>query len=170
MKLAFKLMYTLNTDAMLLAVMLFDVSKLSAKEAYDVLSIITFEQVLDDFMFRVVTLIEEVDVLYDMLKDNESDMLKRALWAINVERVRHKSIDDNEVLYLLDRIKRNLVNETPKAQWMMNRCFAQIGITYEKYRTKVLDLSEKLGVYKDMKVAPGCTSAYVPNWIHAVIK
>lgn len=169
-ELAFKLMYTLNTDAMLLAVMLFDVSKLSAKEAYDVLSIITLEQVLDDFMFRVVTLIEEVDVLYDMLKDNESDMIKRALWAINVERVRHKSIDDNEVLYLLEVIKRNLVNETPKAQWMMNYCFAQIGITYEKYRTKVLDLSEKLGVYKDMKVAPGCTSAYVPNWIHAVIK
>lgn len=168
--LAFKLMHTLNTDAMLLAVMLFDVSKLSAKEAYDVLGIITFDQVLDDFMFRVVTLIEEVDVLYDMLKDSDSDMLKRALWAINVERVRLKIIDDNEVLYLLDNIQRNLVDETPKAQWMMNRCFAQIGITYEKYRTKVLNLSEELGVYKDMKVAPGCTSAYVPNWIHAVIK
>lgn len=52
----------------------------------------------------MVILIEEVDVLYDMLKDSDFDMLKCVFWVINVECVCLKIIDDNEVFYFLDNI------------------------------------------------------------------
>lgn len=169
-KLALALWETQNTDARLLAVMLFDPKLLDKDKVYALLSDVTFDQLLDDFMFRLGIHIEDVDALYLKFINDPSDMLKRAAWTINVEWVKQKRLDINEIEYLLKVIEKELIVSDVNTQWMMNRCFAQIGITYEVFRLKVLKLAKTLGVYKDMKVAPGCTSAYVPSWIKAVVK
>lgn len=168
--LAFKLWQTKNTDARLLAVMLFDPKKLNIEDALSLLKDEGFEQIVDDFMFRVGIYISEPNLLYDKLIEVEDDMLNRAAWTIKVEMVKTKKLDSKEIIELIKEIQVKLITSPKHTQWMMNRCFAQIGITYEQFRTEVLEISTKLGVYKDMKVAPNCTSAYVPDWIHAVVK
>ena len=168
--LANALWQTKNTDARLLAVMLFDPKKLRTNDVIALLETEMFEQIVDDFMFRVAIYMDNQKLLYDALIKINSDMLNRAAWAIKVEMVRTKKLDNKAINELINEIASKLVDSPKHTQWMMNRCFAQIGITYEAYRDEVLKLAEKLGVYKEMKVAPNCTSAYVPNWIHAVVK
>ncbi len=169
-ELAYKLWETKNTDARLLAVMLFDPKMLTAIDVLRLLETETFEQIIDDFMFRVGIFIKEQNLLYDTLIMIDSDLLNRAAWVIKVEMVRLKKLDNKDVYELIKEITSKLVTSSKHTQWMMNRCFAQIGITYESFRDEVLKIAENLGVYKQMKVAPNCTSAYVPDWIHAVVK
>ncbi|MDQ7093532.1 hypothetical protein REC12_08020 [Desulfosporosinus sp. PR] len=45
-----------------------------------------------------------------------------------------------------------------------------IGIHYPQFTERCITLGETLGVYRDWKVAKGCTSAYSPNRIAAGIK
>jgi len=168
--LAHQLWETKNTDARLLAVMLFDPKKLSTDDVLSLLKDEYFEQIVDDFMFRVGIYINDRDLLYDMLIKADSDMLNRAAWSIKVEIVRSKKLNSTDIMKLINQIQSEL-NSSPKhTQWMMNRCFAQIGITYDAFRDEVIKIATQLGVYKEMKVAPNCTSAYVPDWINAVVK
>lgn len=71
---------------------------------------------------------------------------------------------------ILNTCDKDLKQASDKTQWMMNRSLAELGFRHPEYTQKCLDLGVKLGVYQDMKVAKGCTSAYVPDWINAVIK
>lgn len=169
-ELAYALWDTSNTDARLLAVMLFDHNKLTVEDVASLLKDEGFDQIVDAFMFRVGIYITHQNLLHDTLMKQESDMLRRAAWVIQIEFVRSKKLDDQEITRIIEIIKSQLANSPKHSQWMMNRCFAQIGITYEAFRAEVIKIASKLGVYKDMKVAPNCTSAYVPDWIHAVVK
>lgn len=159
-----------NTDARLLSVMLFNPKTLSIQDVVILLKDVTFDQILDDFIFRVAVYMDELGMLKDVLMSAQNHMLKRGAWAINVHLVALKMLSNDAVYDLIDTIKSNLVDSPKIVQWMMNRCFAQIGISYESFRDEVLDLGRRLGVYKNMHVAPGCTSAYVVDWINAVVK
>lgn len=169
-ELAYKLWETNNTDARLLAVMLFDPKKLTINDVLTLLETETFEQIVDDFMFRLGIYIKDQHLLYDLLIKTDSDMLNRAAWAIKVEMVRLKKLESKDIDELIKLITSKLVSSPKHTKWMMNRCFAQIDITYDVYRDEVHKIATNLGVYKEMKVAPNCTSAYVPDWIHAVVK
>jgi len=49
----------------------------------------------------------------------------------------------------------------------MNHALCEIGIRYPQFTERCITLGETLGVYRDLKVSKGCTSAYAPNWIAA---
>jgi 3-methyladenine DNA glycosylase AlkD len=168
--LAHQLWQTKNTDARLLAVMLFDSNRFELEDVVSLLKDESFDQIIDDFMFRVGINIKNQQLLFKLLIEQKSDMLNRAAWVVQVEFVKSKQLDSKEIIELIKQIETQLVSSSKHTQWMMNRCFAQIGITYDAFRTEVLELATQLGVYKHMKVAPNCTSAYVPNWINAVVK
>lgn len=51
----------------------------------------------------------------------------------------------------------------------MNQCLVEIAVTYPDYLEKGRAIGQKLGVYSEMKVAKGCTSAYAPDWIEALL-
>lgn len=169
-ELAKELWKTHNTDARLLAIMLFDQNKLTIENIINDLESIDFVQILDDYMFRIIKEYKLMDELQDRLKNNTNDLMMRAYWAIYVIKIEARLLSNHEIDDLITIISNELIDAKPHTKWMMNRAFATIGIKYENYRENVLNISEKLGVYKDMKVSKGCTSAYVPNWINAVIK
>ena len=52
----------------------------------------------------------------------------------------------------------------------MNQCLVEVAVRYDDYRQAIIGMTEELAVYKDMKVAKGCTSAYAPDWIAARVK
>lgn len=170
-ELALSLWNSKNTDARFLAVMLFDPKELDAKTVDQMLDDVTFDQLLDDFIFRCIDLTPEKDILEKLWYKANEDHKRRAAWALIVKKIGNKKLATNEYLnHLLEVIEKELVKATPLAQWMMNRALSEIGFRYLDYTERCLSIGERLGVYKDMMVAPGCTSAYAPNWIHAVLK
>ena len=59
---------------------------------------------------------------------------------------------------------------TEIVKYAMNRAMVEIGINYPSLTQRILTNSERLGVYKEVMVAKGCTSPYAPDWIHAVLR
>lgn len=70
---------------------------------------------------------------------------------------------------ILEHASQELQSALPLTQWMLNRALSELGFRHPEYTQVCLDLGEQLGVYKDMVVAKGCTSAYAPAWINAII-
>ena len=70
---------------------------------------------------------------------------------------------------LLTAIENRMANEKPEVQWAMNFTAAQIGIFESKYRSKCIDIGERLGLYKDEEVAKGCTPNYLPIFIQTQV-
>ena len=66
---------------------------------------------------------------------------------------------------LMDSLEKNMATAAPEVQWAMNYSAAQIGIFDPDYRTRCIDLGEKLGLYKDDPVAKNCTPSYLPEFI-----
>ncbi len=170
-ELAIELWKTQNTDARLLSVMLFDPKKLSTDDIIVMIEEEPFEQIVDDLIFRALSKLDDYEAVMDKLKDATKDHLKRAYWTFMVLVIEDSNkTSPNMIEGLIKEIESKLKNESPKAQWMMNRALAEIGIKYEAYTNICLNIGEKLGIYKDLKVPAGCTSAYIPNWIHAILR
>ncbi len=170
-ELAMSLWESENTDARFLAVMLFDPKKLNAKTIDQMIDDVTFDQLLDDFIFRCVIFTPEKDQLEKAWYNAKEDHKKRAAWSLIVKKITDKKTTTNEYLdYILNVVENELVSAPPLTQWMMNRALSEIGFRYLDYTNRCLEMGERLGVYKDMVVSPGCTSAYAPDWIHAVLK
>ncbi|MFD2742594.1 MULTISPECIES: DNA alkylation repair protein [Sphingobacterium] len=66
---------------------------------------------------------------------------------------------------LLSTIEKEIQEEVPEVQWMMNFTAGQIGIFEEKYRQRCIELGERTGLYKDEMVAKNCTPSYLPQLI-----
>ena len=66
---------------------------------------------------------------------------------------------------LLSSIEEKLKTEKPEVQWAMNFTAAQIGIFQPEYRSRCIELGERVGLYKDEIVSKGCTPSYLPELI-----
>ncbi|ANE04003.1 DNA alkylation repair protein [Corynebacterium crudilactis] len=100
--------------------------------------------------------------------DDESDNVAAAGWALNTHAVITKPdiLDDSAIL---DTIESFMKNATPRTQWSMNECLAQIGIHRPELRARALDIGERLEVLKDYPTPPNCTSPFAPIWIEEIV-
>jgi 3-methyladenine DNA glycosylase AlkD len=102
---------------------------------------------------------------------NHKDIrLKRAGWNMGIVLNHDKKFYDEIIKQLLPIIELNLQFANDMYQFAMNRCMCEIGIKHNKYTEQCLSIGERLGVYKDMKVSKGCTSAFASIWISVVRK
>lgn len=169
-ELAIELWQSGNTEAQLLACMLFDVKKLSLDEIRNMVAQLTYSDMIDKFIGEVVSNHKDAELLAEEWTASEEDNLGRAGWKLVVDKVSSGKLHDEALEELLTTIEAQLQTSTPGRQWAMNHALCAIGISYPQFTERCIALGEKLGVYKDMKVAKGCTSAYAPNWIAAGIK
>ncbi len=169
-ELAYDLWQTKNTDARLLSVMIFDSKQIDKKFAIELISSVKFDQLLDDLMFRLIVEINPLDEVEETLSHMEDDYLKRAYWSIQVHKASKKLLAHDKIDELIKQAKLNLLTESKQAQWMMNRFLATVGIYYETYRNEIIHIGETLKLFKDQVVPKGCTRAYIPEWIAAVVK
>lgn len=100
-------------------------------------------------------------------RDDPSTLKQRVFWSVQARSVRAENHALNE--QLLEHVERELGGASDKVQWNMNWCAAQIGIADERLRSRCIALGERLGLYRDYKVAKGCTSPYLPIWIGSVV-
>ncbi|MEU7486889.1 DNA alkylation repair protein [Streptomyces sp. NPDC042319] len=90
-------------------------------------------------------------------------------WALTTERVAKKP-GGLDLSGLLDVIEAEMKDAPDRLQWAMNHCLAQIGIEHPEYRTRALDIGERLEVLKDYPTSPGCTSPFAPTWITEIVR
>ena len=167
-ELALELWQSGNTDARWLACMMLNGKKLSLDEIKDMVSELTYSDLIDKFIGEVVCNSEYVDMLAKEWRASSEDNLGRAGWKLIVYKISKGKLNTDDLEELLKTIESELQTTTPGKQWAMNHALCQIGISYPEFTNRCITLGEILGVYKDLKVAKGCTSAYAPNWIAAV--
>ena len=66
---------------------------------------------------------------------------------------------------LLDLLEADMATAEPEVQWAMNFAAGWIGIHELEYRSRCIELGERLGLYKDDPVSRGCTPNYLPEFI-----
>ena len=66
---------------------------------------------------------------------------------------------------LLTAIEDKIGEEVPEVQWAMNFTAGWIGVFDERYRQRCVAIGEQTGLYKNQKVAKGCTPNYLPEFI-----
>lgn len=98
--------------------------------------------------------------------ENDSAPILRRLFWYHQARLRWtgKTPPDNTV-DLLDSLEADMASAEPEVQWAMNFTAGQIGIFDPQYRSRCIELGERLGLYKDEVVPRGCTPNYLPEFI-----
>lgn len=159
-----------NLDAKMLAVMIMDSNEMNQKEIEKIANEINFCYLMDEYVDYVVFQREDYDIYKNEWIQSTQDILGRGGWYLVVKSLLKINVDDQTIENYLTIISKELQNATPKKQETMNRALCEIGINYPKYTDECLNIGEKLGVYKEMKVAKGCTSPYAINWIQVGLK
>ncbi|WP_300382803.1 DNA alkylation repair protein [Clostridium sp.] len=164
-ELGVELWHSGNTDARWLACMMMDSEKLSLDEARSMVSELTCFDIIDKFIGEVLCNSKYIDVLAKEWATSIKDNLGRAGWKLIVHKISSGKLTNADIEEILSTIEIELQTATPGKQWAMNYALCQIGIEYPEFTEGCITLGETLGVYKDLKVAKGCTSAYAPSWI-----
>ncbi|WP_278264419.1 DNA alkylation repair protein [Nocardia sp. AG03] len=90
-------------------------------------------------------------------------------WALTSERVVKKP-EGLDLDGLLDLIEAGMKDAPVRLQWAMNHTLAQIGIEHPEYRTRAVDIGERLRVLADYPTPKGCTSPFAPVWIAEMVR
>jgi len=167
--LALDLWETGNLDARLLAILLMKPRNLSADELDRLVRSNAATQVSDWLNAYVVKAHPEKEDLRQRWMASSDPMAARAGWSLTAERVA-KRAEGLDIAALLDRIDAELAAAAPLPQWTMNNTLAAIGIHHPPYRQRALAIGERLGVYRDYPVSPGCTSPFAPIWIGEMVR
>ncbi|WP_101463769.1 DNA alkylation repair protein [Nocardia fluminea] len=101
--------------------------------------------------------------------DDADPVVASAGWALTTERVAKKP-EGLDLTALLDLIEAQMKSAPDRLQWAMNHCLAQIGIDHPDYRSRALDIGERLQVLKNYPTPPGCTSPFAPLWITEIVR
>lgn len=169
-ELAQKLWKTKNLDAMLVAIQLFESEKLSLKDINMLVNEKMSLTVLDPFTEKVIFNNPYCKEVMSDFSNRNSDVYNRLFWKLKVKYFGSKVGTKEEIDLTLKEIKEKLVDSPELVKWVMNHCLVTIAINYDDYLEYCISLGEELKVYKDQKVAKGCTSAYAPAWISALLK
>jgi 3-methyladenine DNA glycosylase AlkD len=158
-----------NLDAMILATMVMAPDQLTADDFDAMLRPLTFVNLVDELTFNLTAESPVAETLSARWMDSSDALVGRAGWNLLIAKLMDKGSADMDLDALLKKIERELVAAPEHKKWAMNRFMCEVGIRLPDYTARCLALGEKLGVYADMRVAKGCTSAYAPAWIPAGI-
>lgn len=167
--LGLELWATGNADAMILATMVMAPDQLTADQFDAMLRPLTFVNLVDELTFNLAAEAPVADELRARWMDASDALVGRAGWNLLIAKVTDKQTAELDLEALLAKIENELVEAPERKRWAMNRFLCEIGIRLPDYTARCIALGEKLGVYADMRVAKGCTSAYAPAWIPAGI-
>ncbi|HEP1818974.1 TPA: DNA alkylation repair protein [Streptococcus suis] len=106
----------------------------------------------------------------EYLLTQDQAIFQRLGWFLRAKYFAAKTASNQEIEETLDHIRQHLQTADPQVQWTMNQCLVEIAVAYPDYLEQGLAIGQELAVYADMKVPKGCTSAYAPDWIEALLR
>ncbi|WP_079526184.1 DNA alkylation repair protein [Solibacillus isronensis] len=98
-------------------------------------------------------------------ENSDSALQRRAFWYYQARLRWTGQTPPDNTADLLSKIEANISKEESEVQWAMNLTAGWIGVYEEKYRARCIELGKNIGLYKDDKVAKGCTPSYLPQFI-----
>ncbi|NYE94061.1 3-methyladenine DNA glycosylase AlkD [Psychromicrobium silvestre] len=167
-ELALELWATGDTAARLLALLICRPKTFKADELDAMLRQARVPKVHDWLVNYVVKKSPHAEELRVAWFADPDPVVASAGWALTSERV-VKNPEGLDLSGLLDIIEAEMKQAPDRLQWAMNNCLAQIGIEYEKYRARAIDIGERLEVLKDYPTPPNCTSPFAPIWITELV-
>lgn len=126
--------------------------------------------VLDKLASIILSKRKDSRVWEETLLAQKPAIFQRLGWFLRAKYFAGKSASNQEIEETLDQIRHHLQTADPLVQWTMNQCLVEIAVAYPDYLKKGLAIGQELAVYADMKVPKGCTSAYAPDWIEALLR
>ncbi|WP_171943401.1 DNA alkylation repair protein [Streptococcus suis] len=106
----------------------------------------------------------------EILLAKDEVIFNRLGWFLRAKYFAGKTASNQEIEETLDHIRQHLQTADPLIQWTMNQCLVEIAVAYPDYLKQGIAIGQELAVYADMKVPKGCTSAYAPDWIEALLR
>lgn len=128
------------------------------------------QNVLDKFTSLILSKRSDSRRWEEELLQSDRPLFQRLGWSLRGKYFVSKAASPEEIETTLSTIENQLQTALPAVQWTMNQCLVEIAVAYLDYLDQGLALGRALGVYADMKVPKGCTSAYAPDWINALLK
>ncbi|MBF0781146.1 MULTISPECIES: DNA alkylation repair protein [unclassified Granulicatella] len=157
-------------EAQYLALFIIKPHALSCEDIFECISQQVSVNVLDKFLDNVLAKREDMMFFKSTLKESDILVHQRLFWGLERHYLVSKKVPDEELVHIFHTISNELVEVQELVQWPMNRCLVEMAVNYPNWLDKCYALGSKLGVYKEMKVPKGCTSAYAPEWIDALLK
>ncbi|NQM12770.1 DNA alkylation repair protein [Streptococcus suis] len=126
--------------------------------------------VLDKLASIILSKRKDSRVWEEDLLAKDQAIFQRLGWFLRAKYFAGKTATNQAIEETLDLIRQYLQTADPLIQWTMNQCLVEIAVAYPDYLEQGLAIGQKLAVYADMKVPKGCTSAYAPDWIEALLR
>lgn len=162
-----------NIDVQMLAILIMDPKKLSAKQLDTMVREARFGWAAEWLQSYIIK--EQSDADKDALREKWMQKSERDCWAaragwhLTASKI-NSGGDGLDVDTLLERIEKEMPKAPPETKWTMNNTLGAIGINHAKHRKRAIEIGEKIGLYKDWPVSKGCTPAYVPLWVEEMVK
>lgn len=169
-RLAYELWDTEYYEARVIAAGLFDVKQMDQADIEKLILSTQSGPVIDELCFQQFDLITNQTILFDKWIIDPESRFRRAGWNMGIILNHDNKLSHEKISQLLNFIELNLQSANDMYQYAMNRCLCEIGIKHDQFSNQCILIGEKLGVFKEMKVSKGCTSAYAPIWISTVRK
>ncbi|MBY4955685.1 DNA alkylation repair protein [Streptococcus suis] len=126
--------------------------------------------VLDKLASIILSKRKDCKVWEETLLAQKPAIFQRIGWFLRAKYFAGNSASNQEIEETLDHIHQHLQTADSLIQWTMNQCLVEIAVAYPNYLEQGLAIGQELAVYADMKVSKGCTSAYAPDWIEALLR
>jgi len=169
-ELALQLWDTGNYDAQLLAAIVLEPARLTAKEANRLVKSLSNVQLLDELTIRSVAIAPCAPKLLEPWMGSKKELIGRAGWNLAVGGLLARRTDHLDIDALLERIEAEILQAPLPKQDAMNRCIVEIAVKLPEYRKAGIALGKRLGRFDKRPVPRGCVSPYAPEWIAAVLK
>lgn len=152
-------------EGRLMACMMLDTQALTHATIEKLLTSTPSISLIDELCFDVFDTYAKTLDFYQTYRNHANTILRRSAFNAAIAYSMKKSAEKSVLNDFLSTIEPNLLSEHPDVQYAMNRCMVEIGVRHDDFTDRCIAIGERLGLYKDMKVAKGCTSAYAPEWI-----
>lgn len=90
-------------------------------------------------------------------------------WNLTTDRIVKKP-EGIDIPALLDTIDAKGLTAPEPLQWAMNFALGEIGINHAEHRVRVLEMGERLGMFREYPTLPGCVSPFVPLWVPEMVR
>lgn len=152
-------------DAQLLAVQIVDPKTIEAEVLEQWCDPKVSILVLDKLASKVIAVRKDAKDFESQLLASENIVQQKMGWALTIRRVIKGKLSEAELSALFEKIRQTLPTAEEPLKWTVNHCLCEIGVYYDDWTERCVAFGRENGAYADMKVSPGCTSAYAPEWI-----
>lgn len=123
------------------------------------------DQLTDWFLANQLSKDKRLVALMETWESHTSPIMRRLFWYHQARLRWTGQTPPPNSADLMKSLEAKMAEEVPGVQWAMNFCAGQIGIHEPQFRSRCIQLGERLGLYKGDHVSKNCTPSYLPEFI-----